>query len=82
MDVRICHVENYAFKKILMFRRDGMECAMGMVFAFQDFPIHVRFMDVTERNAGMNAYAMATLWAFAIRISIVTTTENHVVFEF
>ena len=82
MNVRISHVENYAFKKISIFRRDGMECAMGMVFVFQDYPIHVRFMDVTERNAGMNAYAMATLWAFAIRISIVTTTENHVVFEF
>ena len=74
MNVRISHVENY----VSMIE----ECAMGRVFALMDCPIHVLFMDVTERNAGMNAYAMAILWAFAIRISIVTTTENHVVFEF
>ena len=77
MNVIISRVENYA-----IFRGDCMECAMGMVFAFQECPIHVLFRDVTERIAGMNAYAMAILWAFAIRISIVTTTENHVVFEF
>ena len=71
MNVRISHVENYALK----------ECAMGMVFALMERPIHVQFMDVTERNAGMNAY-LATLWAFVIRISTVTTTENHVVIEF
>ena len=70
-------MENYAFTWM-----DGMESAMGMVFALMQRPIHVLFMDVTERNAGMYAYAKATLWAFAISISIVTTTENHVVFEF
>ena len=70
--VRISHVENHAFE----------ECAMGMVFAFIHCPIHVLFMDVTERNAGILAYAMATLWDFAIGISIVTTIKNHVVFEF
>ena len=58
------------------------EYVMGMGAALVQITIHALFMDVTERNAGMNAYAMATLWAFAIRISIVTTTENHVVFEF
>ena len=77
MNVRISHVERYVFKWM-----DGTDCAMERVFALVQRPIHVLFMDVTERNAGIDAYAMATLWAFAISISIVTISKNHVVFEF